>query len=237
MVPDCSSKRPEAEGLLAADRSTLELTDGHTQSGNHLGLKAWGSPPPWLMTPPAIQNYKLAEGRGRREGGGGGQQKYLNAIAVYGVEPHWEKGCRAPAALPSACVGGALRAPKGRGMWGEGGILEGEGGRGVWLGPPLLPGSPMVPAEGGPKLFNSNTLGTEAKCWLSASNIGRGGGGGVQGGQVGGLRPPPPAVYGRSNTSPGGGGVSGTYRRSNRTCSAGDHGPRRMAQTPCPVHE
>ena len=47
------------------------------------------------------------------------------------------------------------------------------GGRGVWLGPP------MIPAEGGPKCLNLNPLGnegTEAKFWLSASHIGRGGG-------------------------------------------------------------
>ena len=37
--------------------------------------------------------------------------------------------------------------------------------------------------------------GTEAKFWLSASNIGRGGGGG------GGPGFPPPALYGHSNTS------------------------------------
>ena len=43
-----------------------------------------------------------------------------------------------------------------------------------------------------------STEGAEAKFWLSASNIGRGGGGSRG---EGGVTPPPPAVYGRSNTS------------------------------------
>ena len=69
-----------------------------------------------------------------------------------------------------------------RGRGGGGGGSEGEGGRGVKLGPPSSLGPPMVPAEGGPKILNLNPLdaeGTEAKFWLSASNIGRGGEGGV----------------------------------------------------------
>ena len=60
-------------------------------------------------------------------------------------------------------------------------VLEGgEGGReGVWLGPPLLPGSPYGPCRRrAEKFWRLNPLGTEAKLWLSASNIGRGGGGG-----------------------------------------------------------
>ena len=37
----------------------------------------------------------------------------------------------------------------------------------------------MVPAEGGPKILKLQcSEGAEAKFWLSASNIGRGGGGG-----------------------------------------------------------
>ena len=85
---------------------------------------------------------------------------------------------------------------------GRGGSEEGGGG---WLGPPpSSEGPPMVPARGGPSILKrKNPLGTEgaeAKVWLSASNIGRGGGGGSRG--VPPPSPPfPPAVYGRSNTS------------------------------------
>ena len=53
----------------------------------------------------------------------------------------------------------------------------------------------MFPAEGGPKILNPKSFGAEgaeAKFWLSASNIGRGGGGTT-----------PPMVYGRSNASLG----------------------------------
>ena len=66
-----------------------------------------------------------------------------------------------------------------------------KGGRGVWLGPPSSQGPPMVPAEGGRKIFQSSnplgTEGTEAKFWRSASNIERGG----EGGPGGGVNPPP----------------------------------------------
>ena len=73
----------------------------------------------------------------------------------------------------------------------QGCIRMGVGGRdlkrgwGVWLGPPLLPGSPYGPRRRQAEQLGSvNPLGTEgaeAKFWLSASNIGRGGGG-VRGG-------------------------------------------------------
>ena len=87
-----------------------------------------------------------------------------------------------------------LEGGEGVGMGGGGS----EGGGGLAGDPP-----PMVPAKCRPKIFLSlnplSTEGAEAKFWLSASNIGRGGwGGGVQGGDT----PPPPAVYGRSNTPP-----------------------------------
>ena len=50
-------------------------------------------------------------------------------------------------------------------------------------------GPPMVPTEGGPKIFKLESEGAGAKFWLSASNIGSGGGGG--GGSRGGTSPPP----------------------------------------------
>ena len=56
-----------------------------------------------------------------------------------------------------------------------------RGGRGVWQGSPSCQGPPVVP-KAGRSLLSLNPLGTkgaEAKFWLSASNIGRGGGGGV----------------------------------------------------------
>ena len=70
---------------------------------------------------------------------------------------------------------------------------EGVGSGGVgWLRPPSSHFLPMVSAKGGRKNFR---LGTEAKFWLSASNIGRGGGGSRGGGT------PHPTVYGRSHKS------------------------------------
>ena len=64
---------------------------------------------------------------------------------------------------------------------GGGGGRKGGWGRGVWLGPPSSLGPPMVPAEGRPEIFKlkSSWEGAEAKFWLSASNIGRGGWGEV----------------------------------------------------------
>ena len=64
----------------------------------------------------------------------------------------------------------------------------GGGGAGVYKNGG---GPPMVPAEGEPKILSLNPLaakGTEAKFWLSASKIGRGGGGGGEGGSRGGRR-------------------------------------------------
>ena len=68
-----------------------------------------------------------------------------------------------------------------------------KGGWG-WLGPPLLPGSPMVPAEGGPNILKrksswhrrhrSENSAVSLKHWK-------------------GRRRAPPAVCGRSNTSLG----------------------------------
>ena len=70
---------------------------------------------------------------------------------------------------------------------GEG--LKGEGG----LAGTLLLWSPIwSPPKVGRKYFSLNPLGTngaEAKFWLSASNIGRGGGVGGGGGQGGGIPP------------------------------------------------
>ena len=78
------------------------------------------------------------------------------------------------------------------------GVQKWRGGGGGGLGPPSSYDPSMVPAEGGPKIFQL-PLGTEAKFWLSASNIGRGGGGGSRGGGDG-----------RSNTSLAMGGGGGT---------------------------
>ena len=80
------------------------------------------------------------------------------------------------------------------------------GGEGGSAGPPPSSyGPPVVPlwspAEGGPKILKLKSA--EAKFWLSAPNIGRGGDGGVQGGLLlrlsavlihpwGPLPPPPP---------------------------------------------
>ena len=75
---------------------------------------------------------------------------------------------------------------------------EGKGGFGWGPPPPRVP--LWSPPKGGQKVLSSNPLGTEgaeAKLWLSASNIGRGGGGG---GSMGRVTPPPP-VCGRSNAS------------------------------------
>ena len=66
-------------------------------------------------------------------------------------------------------------------------------------GTPLLLWSPPKAGQKNLGLNPLGTEGTEAKFWLSASNIGRGGGG--EGGPGGGGTPPPPPVYGRSNTS------------------------------------
>ena len=78
-----------------------------------------------------------------------------------------------------------------KGGGGRGGLKGGGGGFG-W-DPPSSQGPPMVPTEGGPKFFESlnplNAEGAEAKLWLSASNIGRGGGG-EEGGLGGGGAPP-----------------------------------------------
>ena len=52
-----------------------------------------------------------------------------------------------------------------------GGVQGGGGGK--LAGTPLLQGSPYGPR----RILSLNPLGTEAKLWLSASNIGRGGGG------------------------------------------------------------
>ena len=92
---------------------------------------------------------------------------------------------------------------------GEEGCDGGGGGVG-W--PPASQGTPMVPAEGGPKILKlqsswhrrhrSKILAVSLKHWK--------GRGGVQGGGGGG---PPPTVYGRSNTSLGGG---------ERSAGAGD---------------
>ena len=86
-----------------------------------------------------------------------------------------------------------------RPQWEGRDVLEGGEGGGVgWLGPPPSQGPPVVPAEGGSKSLNPfGAEGAEANCWLSASNIGRGGRG--DGGPGGG-------GTGRSNTSLGGGG-------------------------------
>ena len=74
-----------------------------------------------------------------------------------------------------------------------------EGGFG-WDNPP--PWVPLwSPPKAGRNFFSLNPLGTEgteAKFWLSASNIWKG-----RRGVHGGYPPPPPAVYGRSNTSMG----------------------------------
>ena len=82
-------------------------------------------------------------------------------------------------------------------------VLEGGGGGFGWDPPP--PRVPLrSPPKAGQKLCSLNPLrteGAEAKFWLSASNVGRGGRGGG-GGSRGGI-PPPPTVYSRSNTSLG----------------------------------
>ena len=79
-----------------------------------------------------------------------------------------------------------------------------EGGEGVGWDPPP-PWVPLwSPPTAGQNVLSSNPLGTEgaeAKFWLSAANIGRGGGG-AEGGPGGGGGAPP-AVYGRSDTSLG----------------------------------
>ena len=75
-----------------------------------------------------------------------------------------------------------------------------EGGLARTPPPPWVP--LWSPSKAGQKFLSFNPLGTEgteAKLWLSASNIGRGGGGGPGGGGI----PPPPTVYGPSNTSLG----------------------------------
>ena len=121
----------------------------------------------------------------------------------------------------------------------------GGGGGGVWLGPPSSLGLPMVPTEGGPNPLC--TEGAEAKLWLSASNIGRGGGGGfgmtpwcddlvcswrrllagggggAGRGVQGGGTPPPQTVYGRSNTSRG--------RGRTRTAASGQAAPEHVPPT------
>ena len=77
-----------------------------------------------------------------------------------------------------------------RGRMGGGLKGRGEGGGGFGWDLPSSQGPPM-----GRNVLRLNPLGTEiteAKCWLSASNIGRGGGGGGGGA---------PAVYGRPITS------------------------------------
>ena len=79
-------------------------------------------------------------------------------------------------------------------------VLEGGGGL---AGTPLFLWSPKGPGRRWAenfKLKSSWREGAEAKCWLSASIIGRGG---LEGGPGG--YPPPPLVYARSNTSLGGG--------------------------------
>ena len=78
----------------------------------------------------------------------------------------------------------AVRGP-GAAIWTRD-VLEGGGGGGGWPDPP----PPMVPAEGGPKILKLKSEGAKAKCWLSASNIGRGGRGGEWG--FGRIPPPPP---------------------------------------------
>ena len=73
------------------------------------------------------------------------------------------------------------------GIWGRGsstrrGGGEGRGGGGFGWDPPL----PRVPLWTPPKVGQKMTEGAEAKLWLSASNVGRGGGVGVPGGGGGG---------------------------------------------------
>ena len=89
------------------------------------------------------------------------------------VKPH----CTPPCAPPASDV---LEG-------GEVGSEEGGGeGRGVWLGPPSSQGPPMVPTEGGPKIWKlksswhrrrrSNILAVSLEDW----NGRKGGGQGVQ---------------------------------------------------------
>ena len=101
------------------------------------------------------------------------------------------------------------------GRRGGGGLKGGE--RGVWLGPPSSLGPPMVPAEGGPKVFEASILlalkAPKQKFGCQPQTLEGEEGWGVQGG----VPPPPPAVYGRSNTSRGGGGYPSQMRLGTRT--------------------
>ena len=95
---------------------------------------------------------------------------------------------------------------------GEGVVRGSEGEGGGSAGPPSSYGPPVVPSEGGPKIFEASILLAPKVpkqtfgCQPQTLQEEEGGGEGVQGeGGRGGVRggtTPPPTVYGRSNTSP-----------------------------------